>query len=103
MGELKHREHFSTTLLKWQAESIRQLSVDTKIPITRLIEESLDYLFDKYGIEKPKEPNQIINGRFFSYVLLYEFKLAYRCYYVFLNFQLRYYLRYFLKKHTLLH
>lgn len=58
MGDLKNREKFGTTLLKWQAESVRQLSVDTKRSISSFIEEAINDLLIKYGIEKQKEPNQ---------------------------------------------
>jgi hypothetical protein len=52
MGELKHRGHFSTTTPKEQIELIRQLSADTRIPISRLTEEAFNDLFIKYGIKK---------------------------------------------------
>jgi len=58
MGDLKNREKFGTTLLKWHAESVRQMSVDTKRSISSLIEEAIDDFFNKYEIEKPKEPSQ---------------------------------------------
>ena len=58
MGELKNREQFSTTLLKWQASAVRQLSTDTKRSISSFIEEAMDDLLNKYGIEKPKEPTR---------------------------------------------
>jgi len=57
VGELKNREQFSTTLLKWQAEEVRKLSAITKRSISSFIEEAMDDLFIKYGIEKEKEPN----------------------------------------------
>ncbi|AIF52050.1 ribbon-helix-helix domain-containing protein [Pelosinus sp. UFO1] len=54
MGELKHRGHFSTTVPIWQIDSIRKLSTETKIPISRLTEEAFDYLLTKYGIVEKK-------------------------------------------------
>lgn len=58
MGDLKNREQFSTTLLKWHAEEIRNLSTVTKRSITSLIEEAIDDFLIKCDIEKPKEPTQ---------------------------------------------
>jgi hypothetical protein len=48
MGELKNRGYLNTTLPKSTLVKIRQISRETKIPISRLIEEALELLFNKY-------------------------------------------------------
>jgi hypothetical protein len=48
MGELKNRGYLNTTLPKNALIKIRQISLETKIPISRLVEEALELLFNKY-------------------------------------------------------
>lgn len=57
MGELKNREHFSTTLLIWHAEEVRKMATNTKRSITSLIEEAMDDFFNKHGIKKEEATN----------------------------------------------
>lgn len=56
MGELKNRKAFNTTIPIWQIKKIHVLNDTTRIPISRLVEESLNDLFKKYGIEIEEEP-----------------------------------------------
>lgn len=58
MGELKNRKYKNTILPLWQIDVINKLSEDTRIPISRLAEEAWNDLFEKYGIELKKEPDQ---------------------------------------------
>ena len=48
MGDLKYRGYLNTTIPLEQIEQIRQLAKKTGIPMSRLIEEALKDLFDKY-------------------------------------------------------
>jgi len=52
MGELKYREHFATTLPKDIIKQIKQLSKDTDIPISRLVEKALKEYLAKNDITR---------------------------------------------------
>ena len=56
MGELKNRTYLNTIIPIWQAEKIRKLSKDTRIPIARLAEEAYNDLLRKYGVKIEEEP-----------------------------------------------
>lgn len=55
MGKLKNRTYLNAIIPIWQAEKIRKLSDDTRIPIARLAEEAYNDLLIKYGIEVETE------------------------------------------------
>lgn len=52
MGELKNREHYTTTIPKEQIKTIDELAKRTHIAKSKLAEEAYDDLFIKYGINK---------------------------------------------------
>jgi len=56
VGELKNRTYLNTIIPIWQAEKIRKLSKDTRIPIARLAEEAYNDLLRKYGVKIEEEP-----------------------------------------------
>jgi len=64
MGDLKNREKVGTTLLKWHAASIRQLSACTKRSISSFMDEAIDDLLKKRKYRKfidniKKEPTDL--------------------------------------------
>jgi len=50
-GELKNRVHYGVTIDKVLVSKLRELSSLTKIPQSKLLDESLELLFEKYGKE----------------------------------------------------
>jgi|GEM_PF-1831687 len=56
MGDLKNRTYLNTIIPIWQAEKIRKLSKDSRIPISRLAEEAYNDLLRKHNIEIEEEP-----------------------------------------------
>lgn len=48
MGELKNRAYFTTTLPKKLIDKLKELSNETRVPISRLTEEAVEILLKKY-------------------------------------------------------
>lgn len=48
LGELKNRAYFTTTIPKIMIKKIKKISKDTRIPISKLVEEAFDDFFTKY-------------------------------------------------------
>jgi hypothetical protein len=53
LGDLKYRGYINTTIPLIQLEQIRKLSKKTNIPMSRLLEESLNDLLIKYHVNSP--------------------------------------------------
>jgi len=54
MAELKNRERFGVAVDKLILEGLRKLSENTRIPASRLLDEAIEDLLKKYGVELEK-------------------------------------------------
>ena len=55
MGELKHRKYFTSTIPIELVDKIKQLSDDTRIPVSKLVEEALTDLLVKHQNKAKKK------------------------------------------------
>lgn len=51
MSELKNRERFGASVDKHILEGLRRLSIRTRIPASRLLDEALEDLIKKYKLD----------------------------------------------------
>ncbi|SPF51187.1 conserved hypothetical protein [Candidatus Desulfosporosinus infrequens] len=57
-GELRNRERFGAAYDKDLLAGLRKLSKDTRIPASKLIDEALEDLLKKYGVEVKRESQE---------------------------------------------
>ena len=69
MGELKYRGYLNTTLPLEQIKQLRELSKQTRIPISKLVEEALQDLLKKHHTNQTIKKDEVNNGKSPSYYI----------------------------------
>ena len=55
MGDLKNRQRYTSSLDNELVESLKKLSERTKIPQSKLLDEAIELILKKYGVDAPKD------------------------------------------------
>lgn len=54
MGDLKNRQRYTASLDNGLIEKLKELSTKTKIPQSKLLDEAIELLLQKHGVDLPK-------------------------------------------------